>query len=30
MPPEDSEYMLPVWEKPAEEDAMDIAEEGRA
>jgi hypothetical protein len=29
-PPEDSEYTLPVWENPAEEEAMDIAEEGRA
>jgi len=25
-----SEYKLPVWEAPAEEDAMDIAEDGRA
>lgn len=27
---EDSEYVEPVWERPAEDEAMDIAEEGRA
>lgn len=26
---EDSEYKLPVWEAPAEEEAMDMADEGR-